>query len=113
NSLLALIEDILDVSRIEAGRLELEVREVAERAVVEEALAPIAFQATEKCIELVTAIGPDVPAHVRVDGRRLRQIIANLVGNAVKFSDGGDVAVRLSWADDTLRGEVVDSGIGI
>ncbi|NEX22220.1 response regulator [Thiorhodococcus mannitoliphagus] len=116
--LLALINDILDFSKIEAGMLKLERLDFAPRIVLEEVLEMLAFNAQQKHLELTYWIDPEVPAALRGDPRCLRQIIVNLVGNAIKFTDQGEIGIRVMLASSRgsqtrLRFEVQDSGIGI
>ncbi|MBI4606724.1 MAG: response regulator [Planctomycetes bacterium] len=117
-SLLALINDILDFSKIEAGKLELEVTDIHLRHVVEDVLDLLSHKAATKSIELLSSIKPGVPARLRGDPGRLRQILLNLVGNAIKFTEKGEIVVRVSAVGErtgivTLKFEVSDSGIGI
>ena len=117
-ALLSLINDVLDLSKIEADRLELEHVEFDLRDVLFETLAATSLQSAVKGIELVVNISPDVPIAARGDPGRLRQIIMNLVGNAIKFTHEGHIVLDVSSparADQraTLRIEVTDSGIGI
>src|SRR4030095_677126 len=117
-TLLSLINDILDFSKIEAGRLELEVTDFDLRATVEDVLALLAEKAAAKGLELACVVQPDVPAWVVSDPGRLRQILTNLVGNGVKFTEAGEVAVQVSCGDETdthvlLCFKVIDTGIGI
>ncbi len=117
-ALLALLNDILDFSRIEAGKLELEVVEFELPVVLDELIASLASQVQEKGLALKCEIGPDVPFRVCGDPGRLRQILANLLGNAVKFTERGDICVRASLLEQTetkflLRFTVRDTGIGI
>ncbi len=117
-SLLHLIEEILDFSKIEAGKLELEQVEFNVRELLESTLDVVAWRAEEKQLELVCSVHPRVPARLRGDPGRLKQILVNLAGNAVKFTDRGTIAVRVlppgeDAPEDTLRFEVSDSGIGI
>ncbi|MSU49991.1 MAG: response regulator [Opitutus sp.] len=94
-ALIQLTGDILDFARIESGKLKLDPLPCDPRECVEDALDLLAAKATEKSIELVHHIAPDVPAAVVTDGGRLRQILVNLVGNAVKFSEQGEVEVSV------------------
>ncbi|MBL8965541.1 MAG: response regulator, partial [Spirochaetaceae bacterium] len=117
--LLALLSDILDFSKIEAGRLELESAPVDLRQCVEATFELFAARAAAKGLELVGSVEEDVPALVEGDRTRLRQILGNLVGNAVKFTDRGEILVRVE-AEAPLRDgkllvgfSVEDSGIGI
>jgi two-component system sensor histidine kinase/response regulator len=114
-ALLQIINDILDFSKVEAGRLQLERIEFGLRETVEQAIEICAARAHAKGLELACDVGLDVPAKVRSDPMRLRQILINLVGNAIKFTDAGEVIVRvkLIGSDDLLRFEVIDTGIGI
>jgi signal transduction histidine kinase/DNA-binding response OmpR family regulator/HPt (histidine-containing phosphotransfer) domain-containing protein len=114
-ALLQIINDILDFSKVEAGKLELERIEFDLREAVEESLEIFAGRAHAKGLELACAIEPDVPGTVCGDPLRLRQILVNFIGNAVKFTDSGEVIVRVRAAgpDGLLRFEVIDTGIGI
>ena len=116
--LLAVINDILDFSKIEAGKLELEQVPFVLREVVEETVAALASQAGERGLELTLHILPDVPGQVTGDAGRLRQVLVNLIGNAIKFTRQGEVAVELAvdsaGAEQVgIRCEVRDTGIGI
>jgi len=119
DSLLGLINDILDFSKIESGKLELEQRSFDLRECVESALDVLGPKATEKHIDLVGWLGPGVPAAVIGDITRTRQVLINLLGNAVKFTSSGDVLLsieRLGETDDgrlRLHFKVRDTGIGI
>ena len=112
-ALLSLISDILDFSKIEAGRLELDEVDFDVREVVDDASAIVAESAFAKGLELLTWVDPAVPARMRGDDVRLRQVLINLLGNAIKFTDSGEVAVRVAVTGDRLRLEVSDTGIGI
>jgi two-component system, sensor histidine kinase and response regulator len=114
-ALLQIINDILDFSKVEAGKLELECIEFGLRETVEQAIEICASRAHAKGLELACDVGLDVPAKVRSDPMRLRQILINLVGNAIKFTDAGEVIVRVKviGANELLRFEVIDTGIGI
>ena len=116
--LLEVIDDILDLSKIEAGKLELDPTDFDVREAIERACGMLAARAHGKGLELVVAIDPDMPRHVRGDVARLRQVIANLVSNAIKFTAGGEVVVRASASPAgagavVVRIEVSDTGIGI
>jgi PAS domain S-box-containing protein len=118
DGLLTIINDILDFSKIEAGRLDLDETELDIRATLDAALKTVALRAFEKELELVCDVGLDVPEVVRGDANRLRQIVLNLVGNAIKFTERGEVIVSaavLEQRDDlcTLQLTVADTGIGI
>ena len=117
-ALLALLNDILDFSKIEAGKLTLDRLAFEPRPLIEDVAASMAARAEEKNLELSCALTLDVPALVRGDPGRLRQVLVNLVSNAIKFTSKGEVAVRVSLARETeqdvvLRFSVRDTGIGI
>jgi signal transduction histidine kinase/DNA-binding response OmpR family regulator len=117
-SLLSLINDILDVSKIEAGRLDLESIDVDMRSVIDDTIDSVALRAAEKGLEFVVDIDPATPWLFRADPTRLRQILLNLLSNAVKFTARGEIGLSLSAiraADQTaqLQFAVWDSGIGI
>jgi diguanylate cyclase (GGDEF)-like protein len=113
-SLLDLINDILDFSKLDAGKMELEQLGFDPRLVVEEVAELFAVQAHQKGLEIGTLVSPDVPARVQGDAKRLRQILANLVGNAVKFTEAGEVGLRLTRSGEGgLHFEVTDTGVGI
>jgi signal transduction histidine kinase/CheY-like chemotaxis protein/HPt (histidine-containing phosphotransfer) domain-containing protein len=116
--LLTIINDILDLSRIESGKLELDRHDFSLRSTVEETVDLLAAEAQGKGLELSVFVAREVPAMVTGDSGRLRQIITNLVSNAIKFTSTGEVAVRVDLAegrDGTARisFEVRDTGIGI
>ena len=116
-SLLTLINDILDFSKIEAGRIELESAEFELDKLVEETAALMAFQVTAKGVNLCAHVSPKLPVGVIGDNVRLRQILVNLIGNAVKFTNDGEINVRVTPVEDRsaewVRFEVSDTGIGI
>ena len=117
-ALLMIINDILDISKIEAGRLELEAVDFDLAAVMADVTELLAPEAREKGLELTSTIAPDIPSGLRGDPGRLRQVLTNLVGNAVKFTDRGSVSVSAYLADAPASGfnvgfDVVDTGIGI
>jgi signal transduction histidine kinase/DNA-binding response OmpR family regulator len=116
-ALLTIIDDILDFSKIEAGRLELEAIDFDLTAIVEDSLDLLAERAQGNGLELACVVQPDVPRVVTGDPGRLRQVLLNLVGNAIKFTHEGGVVVRVSLTggDETtaVRFEVTDTGIGI
>ena len=116
--LLSIINDILDFSKMEAGRLSLCPSPFALRPAVTEASSMLAPMAKQKGLDLTCAVAPDVPEVVTGDVGRLKQVLVNLLGNAVKFTDRGRIAVscvleRESERDVTLRLEVSDTGVGI
>lgn len=117
-SLLSIINDILDFSKIEAGHLQIECVPFSLMDCVENALQPLAVRAQEKGLDLAWSLHPDAPEWVSGDPLRLRQILVNLVGNAIKFTKAGHVSVRvdaLGFVDDvpSLRFAVTDTGVGI
>jgi two-component system, sensor histidine kinase and response regulator len=117
-SLLTILNDILDFSKIEAGKLEMETLDFDLRALLDDFAATLALRAHDKGIEFICAAAPDVPAYLQGDPGRLRQILTNLAGNAVKFTHRGEIAVRAGLvsetdADAVLRFSIKDTGIGI
>ena len=117
-ALLVVLNDVLDVSKIEAGRLVLDLTPFSLRDTVEDAVRMFAPRADEKRLELACHILPDVPDALVGDSGRLRQVIVNLVGNAVKFTDAGDVIVEVAVNTVTkdeaiLQFTVSDTGVGI
>jgi CheY-like chemotaxis protein/nitrogen-specific signal transduction histidine kinase len=122
DALLAVLNDLLDYSKIEAGRLELERIELDLGAHVEEVATTLAAQAAAKELELVVDLEPDLPKRVMGDPGRLRQALSNLVSNAIKFTVKGEVVVSVCRASgnvggasdaDLVRFEVLDTGIGL
>jgi CheY-like chemotaxis protein len=117
-NLLALLNDLLDFSKIEAGRLQIERVPYRLRAELDDAVHSLAVRAHQKNLELVCHIASDVPEAVVGDPLRLRQVVVNLVGNAIKFTDHGEVEVRMvaksrSKDELTLHISVRDTGIGV
>jgi two-component system, sensor histidine kinase and response regulator len=116
--LLSIIDDVLDVSKLEADKVTLEDRELSLGRVLDEVTTLMAGACADKGLRLSTHVAPDVPDAVRGDALRLRQVLVNLVGNAIKFTDDGEVAVALSRLPDAggrlvLRCTVRDTGIGL
>ncbi len=133
-SLLTIINDILDFSKIEAGKLDMETLDFHLAGALEEVIDLVGLRAQEKGLEFVSLVEPDVPDRLRGDPGRLRQVLLNLVGNAIKFTAKGEVAVHVSLAPDPegpgagtavkagpcnpgtqvrLRFEIRDTGVGI
>jgi signal transduction histidine kinase/DNA-binding response OmpR family regulator len=118
-NLLVIINDVLDFSKIEAGAMQLEAIDFDPRAAVEDVMTLMAGRAHDKGLELAYLIEPGVPAVLEGDPGRLKQILTNLIGNAVKFTEKGEVVVRVEPDDNgsngqpTVRFEVEDTGIGM
>jgi CheY-like chemotaxis protein/HPt (histidine-containing phosphotransfer) domain-containing protein len=117
-SLLFLINDILDFSKIEAGKLDLETLDFDLRSLLDDFSGLMAIKTEEKKLELVCAIDPEVPSWLQGDPGRIRQILTNLVGNAIKFTEVGEILVRSQLLTETdhevcLRFSIRDTGIGI
>ena len=117
-ALLGVIGDILDFSKVEAGKLELLDERLALRPLVEGVATMIALGAGSSDVRLISHVGPELPERVWGDEARLRQVLTNLAGNAVKFTSQGEVAIsvrrhRASDRTEHLRFEVADTGIGI
>lgn len=117
-NLLSIINDILDFSKLEAGKMVLENIPFSLRETVEETVTMLSSQAREKELELVIDVDSGIPEDVTGDAMRFNQIITNLVGNAIKFTDKGSVQLRLQLEDIIddkvhLRCEIIDTGIGI
>ncbi|MEQ1874417.1 MAG: response regulator [Ilumatobacteraceae bacterium] len=117
-SLLSVINDILDLSKIEAGRMSIEVADFQIRDIIDLAVQIAADQAHEKGLELTIEVDADIPQTLSGDGGRVRQILVNLVGNAVKFTESGEIAVHAHLRRTTEDGvrlllSVTDTGIGI
>ena len=118
DSLLSIINDVLDFSKIEAGHMDLEILDFDLRTTVEDVTDMLAVRAHDKGLELSCLVYPDVPALVCGDPGRLRQILINLTGNAIKFTEQGEVFIRVTREqetdrDVTVRFSVTDTGIGI
>lgn len=118
NNLLSIINDILDFSKIEAGKIELEKAPVRLETVINEVGDILASKAAKKNIELITYVDPDIPHLIEADHVRIRQVVLNLVGNAVKFTDQGSVFVSCEMVKQeeklvAISFKVVDTGIGI
>lgn len=112
--LTSLIDDILDLSKIEAGELKIEKIKCPVRNVVDEVLSLLKVRANEKGLELNCRVEPDVPDLVETDPIRLRQILTNVIGNAVKFTQKGSVDVEMDFGrDQMVRFKVIDTGIGL
>ncbi len=117
-SLLALINDLLDVSRIEAGHITIDSQEFDPAAIAESAIGVLRARAGAKFLQLYLSVHPPAPPVAKGDPNRIRQILVNLVSNAIKFTESGYVHLELNWQSDdtgrvTLAFQVHDSGIGI
>lgn len=119
NSLLDIINDILDFSKIEAGKLELDITEANLIEISNQVADMIKYQAHQKGLELLLNIAPEIPSFVKVDAVRLRQVLVNLLGNAVKFTQKGEIEFKIEFlglnktgASD-FRFSIRDSGVGI
>ncbi|WP_207427834.1 hybrid sensor histidine kinase/response regulator [Pedobacter sp. SYSU D00535] len=119
DALLSVINDILDFSKIESGSLELDPHDFDLRHTIEEVLDLFAGKVAETGIDLVSYIDPRIPTHIVGDGTRLRQVLINLVGNAIKFTAKGEVFLGVTFKNDfgsdqaVIEFEVRDTGIGI
>jgi len=113
DALMAIINDILDFSKIEAGALDVDPIPTRLRDLLDSTLRPLALRAHEKRLELTCAVDVGVPDGILVDPVRLRQVLVNLVGNAIKFTESGEVVLKVQRQGDSLRFEVRDTGIGI
>jgi len=117
-SLLALLNDILDYSKIEAKKLELEIINFDLRALLDDVASMLSVRAQEKGLELICSAAPDVPALLCGDPVRLRQIVVNIAGNAIKFTAKGEIAIKVTLQEETgneivVRFSIKDTGIGI
>ena len=118
NVLLTLINDILDFSKIEAGKMELETLDFNLQTFLDDFAEMIAVKIYEKNLEIICTVNPDVPNYLQGDPSRLRQILTNLTGNAIKFTEKGEIAINVSCESENdsevlIRFSVRDTGIGI
>lgn len=111
--LLDTVNQILDVATIEAGGLTLLPKEVESEAFFEDIISLFSAQISERRLDLVISYVGDVPQKIIIDPVHLRKVFINLIGNAIKFTETGGIQVLLSWSDGVLRGEVIDTGMGI
>jgi PAS domain S-box-containing protein len=111
--LLSLINDILDMDKIEAGRMELHIQPCDLHGLIQSLQEMFQFKACQKDLILTCDRTPTVPQYVETDEAKLRQILINLLGNAVKFTSTGSVTLRVSTTDQVLKFEVEDTGVGI
>jgi PAS domain S-box-containing protein len=116
-SLLGLLNDILDLSKIEAGRLDIASVDFSPRVVISDLVDSVALAARQKGIQLRVDVAPQVPTMVNGDPMRLRQVLMNLIGNAIKFTECGSVTVEIHYRAEAeclrLMGAVIDTGIGV
>jgi signal transduction histidine kinase/CheY-like chemotaxis protein len=112
-TLLSMIDDVLDFSRIEARRLELEPVYFSLRQLLHDTMKSVGVMAASKNLTLSYLVQPEVPETVWADPVRLRQIVVNLVGNAIKFTHAGEIAVQVSRTGNEVRFDVRDTGVGI
>ncbi len=112
-TLLSMIDDVLDFSRIEARKLELEPVYFSLRQLIHDTMKSVGIMAASKKLTLSYYVQPEVPETVWADPLRLRQIVVNLVGNAIKFTHAGEISVTVSRAGDKARIDVRDTGVGI
>lgn len=112
-ALMQTINDILDISKIDAGKLELETADIDLDELVSDVIGLMHGRAAEKSIDLKTKICNSLPSKIHSDPVRLRQVLLNLIGNAVKFTSEGHIVVTISGKDESLRFDIEDTGIGI
>lgn len=112
-SMLRLLNDILDTAKLEKGAVELEAEDFSLRTLCEQILASLRITATKKGLALVLEYPPSEPDYFCGDALRLQQILVNLLGNAIKFTETGTVTLRVAYAQGHLALEVQDTGIGI
>ena len=112
-ALLGVINDILDYSKLEAGAVEMELRDFSPRAMAEAAAALVESQCAAKGLTLATELDPGLPEALTGDEGRLRQVTLNFLSNAVKFTGSGQVTIEASWVAERLRVAVTDTGIGV
>lgn len=115
NTLLHIINDILDISKIEAGKIAMEEIDYSIHEVVDQVVQTLHYKAVEKGLELITDIDPDLPDVVLGDPTRLNQVLMNLAGNAVKFTEKGSVTIEIkkTGIENKIRYSIIDTGIGI
>ncbi len=117
-SLLTIISDILDFSKIEAGKLELEILDFDLQALLDDFKDMMSWRAERKDLEFICSASPDIPVYLRGDPGRIKQVLVNLVGNAIKFTEKGEVAVKVRLEEETddevvLHFSIRDTGIGV
>ncbi|MFT6285135.1 MAG: PAS domain S-box-containing protein [Arenicella sp.] len=113
HSLLHLINDILDFSKIEAGKLKIESQNINLYSLLGDIIDSMAARAQDKHLELVLDIAPTLPRWVKIDPDRVKQVLINLLGNAIKFTEQGEIILRVESNDECLKFSVIDTGCGI
>ena len=118
HALLGLVDDVLDLSKMESGKFTIENTAFDLRAALDQVVQPLAAEAQAKGVEMISEISPAIPSSVRGDPGRFRQILGNLLGNALKFTDKGSIKLRAELAGEmegtyTLRFVIQDTGIGV
>lgn len=113
DNLVVILNDVLDLSKIEAGKLDIECIPISPSAVIENVVQILQFKAEEKGLELNYHIDEEVPSLIMGDPSRLNQVLINLVGNGIKFTEKGNIDIVLSKENNLLRFSIKDSGIGI
>ena len=113
HSLLHLINDILDFSKIEAGKLKIESQNINLYTLLGDIIDSMAARAQDKHLELVLDIAPTLPRWVKIDPDRVKQVLINLLGNAIKFTKQGEIILRVESSDECLKFSVIDTGCGI
>lgn len=118
NNLMTIINDILDFSKIESGKLDLEAQPISVRTIIEDVADVLYFKANDKDLDLITYIDPQIPDYIIGDSVRLRQVLTNLVNNAIKFTPKGDVLIsaeldKCDKNEQNILFKVRDTGIGI
>ncbi|GAB5408381.1 MAG: hypothetical protein BalsKO_07460 [Balneolaceae bacterium] len=113
NNLLVLLNDILDLSKVESGKIQIEQSVIDLKTLIEEVFGLLEYKAKEKNLLLTSSISEQVPAYIMSDRVRLIQILVNLIGNAIKFTEKGSITVSFDYLNSTLIGRVIDTGIGV
>ena len=113
NFLLTLINDVLDLARVESGKISVDVEPVDPKAVIMDVLALIEERAASKSLHLIMEQETELPPCVMMDGAKIRQILLNFLSNAVKYSDQGEIRLRVGFVEERLIVEVSDQGVGI
>ena len=113
NHLIELINDILDLSKVEAGKLELELRETALPQLLAETTHVLSARAKQQDLQLSYEVIDEIPTIIQSDATRIKQVLINLVGNAIKFTEHGAVQLRCHYTDGVVQFDIVDSGIGM